>query len=68
LHYFGFRKNNFLQNKVVSLASNPKPGGPSHSCIYALQRQGGAVIPPGTGFTFARLLRLSRLRLIYLTR
>jgi uncharacterized membrane protein len=35
-HVFGFRNNNFLQSKVVSLASNPEPGGPG-SCIYVPQ-------------------------------
>jgi hypothetical protein len=51
----------FLQRKVISLASNPQPGGPSLS-IYVPQEQGGPVIPPGTGFPFCRLLRLARLR------
>jgi hypothetical protein len=27
-HFFGFRNNFFLQSKIVSLASNPQPGGP----------------------------------------
>jgi hypothetical protein len=44
--------------------SNPQPGGPG-LCIYVLQRQGGPVIPPGTGFPFRRVLRLAGLRCRY---
>jgi hypothetical protein len=47
----------FLPSKVVSLASNHKPGGPGSS-IYILQWQGGPLITPGTGFPFRRLVRL----------
>jgi hypothetical protein len=47
-----------LQNKVISLASNPQPGG-TGPYIYIPQWQGGSVIPPGTGFPFYRLLRLA---------
>jgi hypothetical protein len=36
-------------------------GGPSPR-IYIPQKQGGPVIPPGTGFPFRRLLRLAGLR------
>jgi hypothetical protein len=36
-----------------------QPGGPG-SRIYIPREQGGPVIPPGTGFTFRRLLRLAR--------
>jgi hypothetical protein len=35
----------------------PQPGEPGPR-IYIPQEQGGPVIPPGTGFTFCRLLRL----------
>jgi hypothetical protein len=51
----------FLQNKVVSLASNPQRRrlGP---CIHVPHWQGSPVIPPGTGFPFRRLLRLAGLR------
>jgi hypothetical protein len=48
----------FLQSKVVSLESNPRPGGPGLS-IYVTQGQGGPVIPPGTEFPFRRLLLLA---------
>jgi hypothetical protein len=36
----------------------PQPVGPGPR-IYTPQKQGGPVIPPGTGFTFRRLLRLA---------
>jgi hypothetical protein len=36
----------------------PQPGGPGPR-IRILQEQGGPVIPPGTGFPFCRLLRLT---------
>jgi hypothetical protein len=40
-HFFGFRNDNIcLQSKVVTLASNPQPGGPG-PCIY---------VPPVTGW------------------
>jgi hypothetical protein len=42
----------------------PQPVGPG-SCIYTPQEQGGPVIPPGTGFPFRHLLRLSGLRWRY---
>jgi hypothetical protein len=54
----------FLQSKVVSLASNPQPGGLG-PCIYVPLRQGGPVITSGTGFPFCRLLRLTELRWSY---
>jgi hypothetical protein len=41
----------FLQSKVVSLASNPQPGGPG-LCIYVPQLQGGPVIPQASGSLF----------------
>jgi len=41
----------FLQGWVVSPTPNPHPGGPG-PCIYIPQRQGGPVIPPGTGYPF----------------
>jgi hypothetical protein len=35
-HFFEFRNNNyFLKSKVVSLASNPQPGGPGLSIYVA---------------------------------
>jgi hypothetical protein len=34
--FFGFRNNDFLQSKIVSLASNLKPGG-SKPSIYVPQ-------------------------------
>jgi hypothetical protein len=52
--------------KVVSLVSNPQPGGPD-SCIYVPQLEGGPVIPLGTGFHFRLLLRLAGLRWRYST-
>jgi hypothetical protein len=42
----------------------PQPGRPGPH-IYIPQEQGGPVIPPGTGFPFHRLLRLTRLRWRY---
>jgi hypothetical protein len=42
----------------------PQPGGQGPR-IYIPQEQGGPVIPPGTGFTFRRLLRLAGLRWRY---
>jgi hypothetical protein len=61
---FDFTTIIFLQTKVVSLASNPKPGGPD-PCVYVPQWQGGPVIPPDTGFPFRRLVRLAGLRWWY---
>jgi hypothetical protein len=52
-----FATNKKLQNKVVSLASNPQSGVPG-PCICVPQSQGGPVIPaytPGSGFPFRRL-------------
>jgi hypothetical protein len=65
LHRLVFTSEDFstviiLQSKVVRLASNPQPGGPSF-CIYVPQWQGGSVIPPGTGFPFYHLLWLGGL-------
>jgi hypothetical protein len=60
-HFFRFHNSNFFsQSKVISVASNPQPGGPSH-CIYVPQWQGDPVMPPGTGFLFCRLLWLTGL-------
>jgi hypothetical protein len=42
----------------------PHPGGPGPR-IYIPQEQGSTVIPPGTGFHFRRLLRLTGLRWRY---
>jgi hypothetical protein len=41
----------FLQGGVVRPMPNPHPGGPG-LCIYIPQRQGGPVIPLGTGYPF----------------
>jgi hypothetical protein len=41
----------FLKSKVISLVSNPQPGG-SSLCIYVLQWQHGQLISPGTKFRF----------------
>jgi hypothetical protein len=57
----------FLHSKVVSLASNPQPGGPG-PCIRVLLWQDGPVIAPSTGFPFWCLLRLGGLRLNILLR
>jgi hypothetical protein len=51
---------------TVSDTRLPQPAGPDLR-IYITQEQGGQVIPPGTGFTFRRLLRLAGLRWKYLT-
>jgi hypothetical protein len=40
---------------TVSDSTLPQPGGPCPR-IYILQEQGDPVTPPGTGFTFLRLL------------
>jgi hypothetical protein len=45
---------------LTQIQDSPQPGGPGHR-IYIPQEQGCPVIPPGTGFTFRRLLRLTRL-------
>jgi hypothetical protein len=43
-HFYGFRNDIFfLQSKVVSLVSNPRPGGPG-LCIYVSQWHDGPVI------------------------
>jgi hypothetical protein len=49
---------------TVSDSKLLQPGGPG-SHIYIAQEQGGPVTPPGTGFPFRRLLRLSGLRWRY---
>jgi hypothetical protein len=61
---FYFKTILFLSQKVISLAFNPKPGGPG-LWICVPQWQVGPDIPPGTGFPFRRLLRLAGLRLTY---
>lgn len=48
-NFFRFYNNYFLQRKVISLTFNPQPGG-AGVCVQ--QRQGGPVIPAGTGFPF----------------
>jgi hypothetical protein len=63
-HFFGIHNSNCLQSNVVSLASNPQPGGPDPS-IYVPQWQIGPVIPQGTGLSFCRLLRLAGLQRKY---
>jgi hypothetical protein len=51
---------------TVSHSRLPQPGGPGPR-VYIPQKQGGPVIPPGTGFPFHRLLRLAGLRWRYST-
>jgi hypothetical protein len=46
-----FATANFLQSKVVSLASSPKPGGPS-LCLYVPKWQGGSLTPQALGPIF----------------
>jgi hypothetical protein len=46
----------FLQGRIVSPTPNPHPGGPG-LCIYIPQRQGGPVIPLGTGCPFYTLVK-----------
>jgi hypothetical protein len=41
----------FLQSKVVSLASNPQPGGPG-LCIYAPSDREAQIYPKCTRFSF----------------
>jgi hypothetical protein len=50
-------KDHILLSQFLRL---PQPGGPG-PCIYIPQEQGGPDIPPGTGFHFRRLLRLTGL-------
>jgi hypothetical protein len=45
---------------TVSDSRLPQPGGPGPH-IYIPQERGGPVIPPGTGFPFHHLLRLTGL-------
>jgi hypothetical protein len=45
---------------TVSHSRLPQPGGPGPR-IYIPKEQGGPVIPPGTGFAFHHLLRLTGL-------
>jgi hypothetical protein len=42
----------------------PKPGGPGPR-IYIPQEEVGPVLPPATGFSFRRLLRLAGLRWLF---
>jgi hypothetical protein len=49
---------------TVSDSRLPQSGGPGPR-IYIPQEQGGPVIPPGIGFPFRRLLRLTELRWKY---
>jgi hypothetical protein len=51
---------------TVSDSRLPQPGWPGPR-IYIPHEQGGLVIPPGTGFFFRRLLRLSGVRWKYST-
>jgi hypothetical protein len=55
---------NSLSQFIVPHSRLPKPGGPIPR-IYILQEQCSPVIPPGTGFPFRLLLRLSGLRWRY---
>jgi hypothetical protein len=55
-----------LRSSSVSDSRLPQPGGPG-SRIYIPQKQGDAVIHPGTRFPFRRLLRLAGLRWRYST-
>jgi hypothetical protein len=49
--FWGFVTITFLQGWIVSPAPNPQPGEPDLR-IYNPRRQGGAAIPPGTGYPF----------------
>jgi hypothetical protein len=49
---------------TVSDSRLPQPGGPGPR-IYIPQEQGSPVKPPGNGFPFRRLLRVSELRWRY---
>jgi hypothetical protein len=59
--FLDFTTVNFLQNKVVSLASNSQRSEPS-LCVYVLRWQGRPVITAVTGFPFRLFLRLAVLR------
>jgi hypothetical protein len=52
------------QSYLLSHLNLPQPGVPGPR-IISNQEQGGPVIPPGTGFSFRRLLRLAGLRRRY---
>jgi hypothetical protein len=54
-------KDHILLSQFLRL---PQPGGPGLR-IYILQEQGGPDIPPGSGFPFRCLLRLTGLRWRY---
>jgi hypothetical protein len=54
-------QNHILLSQFLRL---PQPGGTGPPYLYP-QEQGGPDIPPGTGFPFCRLLRLSGLRRRY---
>jgi hypothetical protein len=61
------QRSESLRTRNYTLLSHlrlPQPGGPG-SRIYIPQEEGGPVIPPGTGFTLRRLLRLAGLRRRY---
>jgi hypothetical protein len=46
---------------LSQIRDSPQLGGPG-PCIYTPQEDNGPVIPPGTGFHFRRLLRLTGIR------
>jgi hypothetical protein len=50
-HFFRFRNSNFLQNKVISLASNPQPGGPVSVFMFPSDRV-AKVCPKAPGSLF----------------
>jgi hypothetical protein len=53
----------FCREKLSAM--RPTPSVENHISIYVPQWQGGPVIPPGTGFHFRRLPRLTGLRWRY---
>jgi hypothetical protein len=64
-HFFGFPNNIFfLQSEVISLASNPQPGG-SGPYTYVSQWHDGSVILSHNRFPFCHLLRLAGLQWSY---
>jgi hypothetical protein len=51
----GQRSHSWVRYFTLSDSRIPQPGGPGFR-IYILQEQSDPVTPPGTGFTFRRLL------------
>jgi hypothetical protein len=62
-YFFGFHDSDFFVEQVQPCVEPPTWRTGSSSCVS--QWQGGPVIPPGIGFPFLHLLRLTGLRWRY---